>query len=192
MSDFNRKLLEEINLLRTEPRNYSNKVLKYIDYFKGNVLYLPGGKQGLQTEEGAAAYKEAANFLSNEEKKEPLTPSKGLCQVSEILVSEAQKDAANCGNINTGDLAKKIGKFKGGLNRLFEFGAETPELVVINLIVSDGDPSRTQRTILLNPNARIIGLANGKHNLYNHCTALVITNMFKNNTNSDDNGFLEP
>ena len=81
--------------------------------------------------------------------------------------------------------------FKGGLNRLFEFGSETPELVVINLIVSDGDPSRTQRTILLNPNARIIGLENGEHNLYRHCTALIITNMFKNKNEENDNGLLE-
>ena len=113
MSDFNRKLLEEINLLRTEPRSYSNKVLKYINYFKGNILYLPESQKGIQTEEGAAAYKEAANFLSNEKKREPLTPSKGLCEVSEILISEAQKDPANCGNINTGTLVKKIGHLKG-------------------------------------------------------------------------------
>ena len=39
-----------------------------------------------------------------------------------------------------------------------EFGGETPEHVVISLIVSDGDPSHSQRDQLFDNNFRVVGL----------------------------------
>lgn len=191
MSDFNHALLDEINLLRSNPRRYSKKILKYIDYFKGKVLYLPGSNAGIQTEEGADAYKEAADALVKEQRREILQPSKGLCQVAEDLLSEAQKDADNVGSIEPDKLIKKLGTLRGYINRLFEFGGETPEQVIINLIVSDGDPSRGQRDSLFNAEVKKIGISNGKHDIYGHCTTIIMATEFKRNDNSNDNGFLE-
>ena len=190
MSNFNQELLDEINLLRTNPRRYSKKVSKYIDYFKGNVLRIPGTNSGVQTEEGPEAFKEAAEALIKEQRREPLIPSKGLCQVSEKLISEAQKDADNVGSVDIEKLIKKIGTVKGSLSRVFEFGGETPEMVIINLVVSDGDPSRGQRQSLLNAEVKKVGIANGKHEAYGHCTAIITTTEFISSDKSNDSGFL--
>ena len=46
-----RDLLNEINLLRSNPKEYAEKVLKYQSYFDGNILRIPGTKGGIQTEE---------------------------------------------------------------------------------------------------------------------------------------------
>ena len=105
---------------------------------------------GIQTEEGAEAFKQAIDSLLKERRREPLIPSKGLCKISEMLISEAQKDIDNVGNIEIEKFIKKMGTYKGGLSRIFEIGGETPEMVVINSVVCDGDPSRGQRESLLN------------------------------------------
>ena len=191
MSNFNKELLDEINFLRTNPRRYSKKLSKYIDYFKDNVLYIPGTNVGIPTEEGAEAYKQAIDSLLKESRREPLIPSKGLCQVAETLVSEAQKDADNVGNIDIEKMIKKMGTYKGCLSRIFEFGGETPEQVVVNSVVCDGDPSRGQRQSLLNAEVKRIGIANGKHEAYGHVTTLVTITEFKNNEGTNDEGFLD-
>lgn len=190
MSNFNQQLLDEINYVRTNPRRYSKKLSKYIDYFKDKVLYLPGTNAGIQTEEGADAYKQAIDSLVKESRREPLNPSKGLCKVAENLLSEAQKDADNVGNISVEKLLKKFGTVKGSLSRIFEFGGETPEQIVVNLIVSDGDPSRSQRESLLNAEVKQVGLASGKHEDFGHCTVIVSVTELKT-TDSEDSGFIE-
>ena len=37
-----KQILEEINSVRTNPSGYVDKILKYKDYFKGKILYIPG------------------------------------------------------------------------------------------------------------------------------------------------------
>ena len=191
MSNFNQELLDEINFVRANPRRYAKKLYKYMEYFNDKILRIPGRNAGIATEEGAQAFKEAAEFLLNEQRREPLTPSKGLCQVSSKLVEEAQKDADNVANINIENLIKQVGSVKGSLSRIFEFGGDTPELVIINLVVSDGDPSRGQRQSLLNPAVKKIGIANGIHNMYGHCTVLISATEFKSNDGGEDNRFLD-
>ena len=61
-----------------------------------------------------------------------------------------------------------------------DFGIETPEQAVINLIVSDGDKSRLQRESLLSTEIKRIGVANGPHKTYRHCTAIVTCTEFEN------------
>ena len=75
-----------------------------------------------------------------------------------------------------------------GLTRIanMEFGGSTPEQVVINLLVSDGDKSRSQRDALLNPILKRVGVAQGKHDIYRTVTIIVSCTVFQNNVDSDD------
>ena len=72
-----------------------------------------------------------------------------------------------------------------------DFGGETPEQALVNLIVSDGDTSRGQRESLLSTEIKRIGVANGDHETYRHCTAIVTCTEFENEVDDDDNGLLE-
>ena len=54
---FNRKLLEEINSLRTNPKGYASKILKMKSNFEGDILKTADGIK-IKTQEGAAAYDE--------------------------------------------------------------------------------------------------------------------------------------
>ena len=50
MSDFNEELLGEINTLRTNPKKYARTISKYVSYFKGKLLCLPGSNAGMRKE----------------------------------------------------------------------------------------------------------------------------------------------
>ncbi len=192
MSDFNEELLGEINSLRTNPKKYARTISKYIGYFKGKLLCLPGSNAGIQTEEGADAYREAVDFLSKHSRIEALKPSKGLCRIAEDFISEVQKPESNdLENIDMEEIINKYGSFSGSFSRAMDFGGETPEQAVINLIVSDGDKSRGQRESLLSTEIKRVGVANGEHDTYRHCTAIVTCTEFENTIDADDNGLLE-
>ena len=190
MADFNEELLGEINALRTNPRKYARKIQKYIAYFKGKVLCLPESNAGIQTEEGAEAYREAVDFLSKHSRIEALKPSKGLCRIAEEFISTVQKDSNGLESKDMEEIINQYGSFSGSFSRAMDFGGESPEQAVINLIVSDGDKSRGQRESLLSTEIKRIGVANGIHKTYRHCTAIVTCSEFENTYDSDDNGLL--
>jgi hypothetical protein len=191
MSDFNEELILEINLLRTNPQMYAIKISKYMKYFKGNLLCLPESNAGIQTEEGAEAFQEAIDFLNKQPTIEPLTTSKGLCRIAEDFIAIYQKsDTGELANKDMEEIINKYGSFSGSFSRAMDFGGETPEMAIINLVVSDGDPSRGQRESLLSTEIQKVGVANGKHNVYRHCSAIITSTEFENTVDKDDKGLL--
>jgi hypothetical protein len=191
MSDFNEDLITEINLLRTNPKKYAKTISKYMNYFKGKLLCLPESNAGIQTEEGVEAFKEAVDFLNKQQKIEPLKPSKGLCRIAEDFISIYQKpDSGDLANKDMEEIINKYGSFAGSFSRAMDFGGETPEMAIINLVVSDGDASRGQRESLLSTEIQKIGVANGKHDTYRHCSAIITCTEFENTFDKDDNGLL--
>ena len=194
MSDFNEELVTEINKARTNPKKYAKIISKYLDYFKGNILYLPGCNAGIQLEEGPEAYKEAIEYLSKQSRIRALKPSKGLCRIAKDFLEAVQKPNSNdLEHIDMEEIINKYGTFNGSFSRAIDFGGETPEQVVINLIVSDGDKTRDQRESLLNSQIKRIGVANGEHNIYRHCSIIVTCPEFENtfDHDEDDNGLLK-
>ena len=189
---FQEQLVNEINELRTNPKAYAKKVGKYIDYFKGKALYIPGAKAGIRTEEGAEAYKEAVDFLSKAEPVEPLKPSKGLGRIAKDFLEEVQKvDPQDLGNINLEEIIDKYGAYNGHINREVSMGDETPENILASLLASDGDPSRGHREALLSTDLQRIGAANGTHKIYRFCTVIIYCTQFKNKVDSNDDGYFD-
>lgn len=188
---FEEDLVNEINEFRTNPKEYAKKINKYVSYFKGKILKIPGSNAGIRTEEGAAAYTEAVDFLSKQEGVEPLEPSKGLGRIADDFLKEVQKvDPSELGDIDIDEIIERYGAFSGNLSRAMDFGGETPELVLINLVVSDGDPSRGQRESLLSTDLKKVGVATGKHDSYRYCTVIVSCTKFTNKVDSNDSGFI--
>ena len=148
---FSKELLEEINLVRTNPSGYVDKILKYKEYFNEKVLKIPGEDAGIQTHEGAPAYDEAANFLKEAKSVDPFIPSKGLTKISKEYLNNIQNvDQDKIDSIDINEIIEKYGNFNGELNQLMEFGSKTPEQVVVCFLVCDGDSSRDYRTYLNN------------------------------------------
>ena len=77
------------------------------------------------------------------------------------------------------------------LNREISMGDETPEQIVVSLVVSDGDASRGHRDCLLSPELNKIGAANGTHKVFRYCTVIFFCTQFKNNVDSNDDGYFD-
>ena len=188
---FERDLVKELNELRRDPKGYSYKVMKYKDYLQGNILRIPGNKFGIKTEEGPAAYDEAISFLKTANPVEEMTPSKGLCKIAVDFLGMVQKaDPNNLGDIDMDPIINRYGTFVGNFSRSMEFGGATPEQVIVNLVVSDGDKSRGQRDALLNDSLKKCGVASGKHDTYRTATIIVGCTKFENTSDSDDTAYL--
>ena len=89
-------------------------------------------------------------------------------------------------NVDMNQIINKYGSFEGEFSRLMEFGGETPEQVVINLVVSDGDRSRSQRNQLLDKTFKVVGLVSADHEEFRKCTIITLTHKFNYDADPDD------
>ena len=182
-----KQILEEINSVRTNPSGYVDKILKYKDYFKGKILYIPGEKVGIQTNEGASAYEEAANYLKTAKNNEAFIPSKGLTNIANDYLNKVLEVGMDkIDDIDMNDIIDEYGSFTKQFNQLLELGSTTVEQIVISLLVSDGDSTREYRKHLLSPNLKKIGIASKKDNTNKNLTIIVASTDFKNKDDSDD------
>ena len=183
---FLRGVVEEVNKARTNPSSYADKVEGMKAHFQGKILRLPNSKVGIKTHEGADAYDECAKFLRSAESLEAMVPSKGLTKIANELLEVVQKDVSQIGSVDMNAIIDKYGSFTGSFNRVMECGGSTPEQVVINLLVSDGDKSRGQRDGLFTKSLKRIGVASGKHDDYGTATVIIFCTKFENSVDSDD------
>ena len=185
---FERDLLREVNDLRRNPCAYADKILKNKKYFEANskVWKQPKSSYAIKTEEGPAAFDEAADFLKNKAmSRNELDPSKALTKIATDFLHEYQKDPM--ANVELEGVVSKYGKFTGYFRRLIQLGATTPEFVVISLVVGDGDKTRGYRDALLAENLNKIGIAHGDQKDYKNISVIVACNDFKNEVDSNDN-----
>jgi len=190
MSAFKEELVNEINRLRTNPQNYTSTLKDYMTCFKGNSLIFPGATATIATEEGPQAYSEAINYLTNQSPREAVSPSKGLCRICEEFIALARQ-TEDIDAIDMDKIIKKYGSYGGSFSRAVDFGGETPENVVVYLTVCDGDKSRGQRNTLLNPDAKLVGVATGKHSVYGYFSVVITCSKFNNKVDQNDYGFLD-
>ena len=183
------ELVQEINKVRANPSSYANIIDSYKQHFQGKILRLPNSNVGIKTQEGADGYDECARFLRSAEPAEPQIPSKGLTRIANELLVVVQRDPSEINTVDMNSIIDKYGSFVGSFNRVMECGGATPEQVVINLLVSDGDRSRSQRDALLNKSLKRVGVASGKHDIYRVATVIIFCTKFQNSVDSDDSEY---
>ncbi len=186
---FESQLVDLINIARFSPKSFVNRLQKGKEFFDKNIWKHPDIPRGIETKDGARAYDNAISFLRTKAASLPkLTASKGLCDMAKEFLSEyqANKDAEP-------DLDAAIdrhGQASGYIKRLVEFGAHSPEQVVINLLVCDGDPGHGLRDALLLKDLKYVGVATGPHETMRTCTVIVAVTDFKNTVDSNDTAIL--
>ena len=184
-----KELIDEINLLRTNPKAFAEKVKKYISFFENDKLVIPEAKIKLRTDEGAKAFEEAVEFLNGLKPLEGIVASKGMTNIAKDFFEKIKiTHPGLLGDIKIDEIIAKYGEFTGSFRRAMEFGGYNSEHVVVNLVVCDGDKSRSQRNILLSPGLKMFGVATGGHPNPKYRTATVIIGCdnFKNLKDADD------
>ena len=176
---FAQKVMEEINKIRLNPKTYSNKIRGYLSCFQGNVLRIPK-QPGLMTQEGAAAYREAADFLLSLPKLQALTADPGLTGAAQEMASELghYQEFEQMDNIDRSGILSKYGEYEGQFGESTDFGSLTPEMVVVNLLVDDGNKSRSNRKMLFKESYKKMGCGCVPHNHYKSVTVIMYATNF--------------
>ena len=162
---FNTKILEEINLARTNPSTYAAKLERISTTIHNNKLKV--GNKEMKLQEGSKIFDEAIQYLLNISPIEPLTVEEGLCQSAEELLSVLIiQEGVNMRDLqsNIYDLEKRLdhfGVYFGEFCELLDYGCLDPEFVVINFILGDGDEFRKDRKIIFNPDLKYMGITSG-------------------------------
>ena len=183
---FAQKVIEEINKIRLNPKTYSNKIRGYLSCFQGNVLRIPK-QPGLMTQEGPNAYKEAAEFLLSLPKLQALTADSGLTGAAEEMANELSKcqEFEQMDAIDRTGILSKYGEYEGHFGESTDFGSMTPEMVVVNLLVDDGNQSRSNRKMLFKESYRKVGCGCLPHDRFKSVTVIMYaTNFFSNSGRS--------
>ena len=176
---FAQKVIEEVNKIRLNPKTYSNKIRGYLSCFQGNVLRIPK-QSGLMTTEGPTAYREAADFLLSLPKLQPLALDNSLNSAAQDMAEELShyEEFEQMDEINRDSILEKYGHYEGQFGESTDFGSMSPEMVVVNLLVDDGNKSRGNRKMLFKETYRKIGCGSAPHSTYKSVTIIMYATNF--------------
>ena len=157
---FAKKVGDEINKCRADPEAYAKKITDYMKYFDGKILRLPH-ESGIETQEGADAYKEAAEFLSKCPKLPELTVNPLLTEVAKDMTKEMSKfnSIEEMDGVDRNEIIKKHGHYDGHFGESSDFGSVTPLLCCINFLVDDGNESRSNRKLMFREDYKVMGVS---------------------------------
>ena len=175
-SDLEKELFLCQNKIRKYPTCYIPQLEEWSKKFKENTLHL-SNEFPLRTFDGLKAVEEAITFLKSQK---PLPELK----YNEELSKAAREHAHDIGtNGLTGhegsresSLPERIEKFinwDGACAENLDFGFKNPENIILNLIVDDGSPDRSQRSNLFNANYKYVGIGCSEHRDYHYCSVFV-------------------
>ena len=134
------KNIDELNLARTDPRQYAEFLAAMRRYFNGNHLEYPG-QPILVTREGPPAVDEAVDFLRAIRPLPPLIPSRGLSLAAQAHVDDQQSGAmghTGSDNSQPWDRMNRYGAWQDEVAENIAYGGYSARGVVIQLIVDDG------------------------------------------------------
>ena len=191
-------IYNEINNARLNPKKYADYVLDLINNnYKENYQSLFVKEDHIYLEEGKNSLIEAFNFLSNLSPLKKLKLKKGLCKSAEELldnlkVSEKPETKHitdnSCNNTTTNEynlfnniscrMSKHGVLVDDNIYEIIDSGNVVPELVVLNLIICDGNFSRHERDIIFNRNVRYIGIASDILPSEKICTVLNFAGLY--------------
>lgn len=168
--DVAREVERHINLARTDPAAYAQRLRAHRAFYDGDVFRDPDGI-AIRTQEGVSAVDEAIAFLERQTPLPPLAVSAPLRLAAADHVEDqgpfgAVGHVGSDGSAFTDRIVRHGGPAAGGEN--IAYGGQTGEAVVIQLIVDDGVPDRGHRTNIFRPGYVSAGAACGRHRAYRY------------------------
>jgi hypothetical protein len=164
---FVRKVFEELNKARTNPRSFVsilNEHRKYLD--KEGILKLPG-RIPIKTHEGQAIFDDASKYLETVEPQPPFILSEAMCKAAQDMVNMngpvGKLGHQGVDNSTVGKRIAKYGHWEKMVGESLDFGNTNPQMVVLCQLLDDGVPSRNHRKSVFNPELKYVGIGFGPH-----------------------------
>lgn len=170
LSSLEKDVIYEINLFRSDPAKYSEQYIAPLaKYYDGKILHYPGDKS-IRTVEGVRALNECVRELKKMSFKPILNPDKNLSQSARDLQLDQQKSGrTGHKGSDRSDLNQRIERYGQWQTRIGEniaYGNTSARQTIIFLLIDDGIRDRGHRATLLNPDFKLVGVACGKHPVY--------------------------
>lgn len=164
-------VLARINYARQHPQQYADELRRYRTWFRGNILYLPGDREGVLHDEGVAAVDEAIAFLERQAPLPPLdfVPLLALA-ASDHAAEQGPAGAVGHGSFDGSSPGMRV-KRRGGdiyVGENIAYGFADPDQIVRQFIVDDGVPDRGHRDAIFDRDYRFAGVGCGPHTVYRH------------------------
>ena len=179
-----REIFSKINEVRTNPIKIANKIAFMMSYInkRDNTLREPK-KPSFKLIEGIRAYEEAITFLKSFEPVEELMWEDFVSKVSQEQAAEISKKNLNMYeskeiNAKYEDRFRKFGTFSN-LQDILVYTDSDALRIVIELIICDGDNSRTNRNFILSTNFRQIGVGVEYHSKLGNVCFIYLARNFR-------------
>lgn len=188
LSDLELEIIKELNIARTNPKQYAEYLKEYKKCYDGFYLNLPD-RVKIITEEGVKAVDDAINFLSSCKPLKPLKISKGLYFAARDHVKDIGEKGKTGHRGSDGsspfDRMNRYGKWGIYAGENIDYGNDIPRHILFSLIIDDGVPSRGHRNNIFNEKFMVIGVAFGKHKVYNWICVMEFSGKYEEEMVSD-------
>lgn len=154
-------LLEELNTVRLNPREYIAHLEEWQKRFTGQDYLSPEGNL-INTIEGSAAVKEAMRVLKNMRPLRSLSSSNGIALAAKDhaidIGSKGMKGHIGSDGSNPFDRLGKRGKWFGSAGEVISYGSRDARTIVMAWLVDDGILERGHRKNILSPEFKFAGV----------------------------------
>lgn len=169
LSNLERRVVEEMNLARTNPLGYAGFIRDLRQYYDGMLLKIPG-KIPVRTREGVPAVDEAIRYLTQVKAVSALSVSEGMSRAARDHVND-QSRSGETGHHGADrsepfDRMERYGTWLGISGENIAYGDDDARMIVMQLIIDDGVPSRGHRDNIYNGEFKVSGVAFGSHPVY--------------------------
>ena len=169
------ELFKELNEIRKNPESYIEKLQKSLNFYQNNILSKEN-EIPIPTYEGVEAVKDAINFLSKQDSVQELNYSKEISLSCRDLINDiGPKGLVSHEGAETKNIYNRLEKYcewDGCIAENLDFGFKTPENIIMNMVVDDGDENRYQRKNLFYPDFKYVGIGAGPHRDYGICVVI--------------------
>lgn len=162
-------ILFYINLIRQYPQRFLPLLYERQRYYRDNVYRIPG-KTPIRTEEGESAVLNAIEFLKKQNPLSPLYYSFGMSQAARDHILDLGKKGLTGTNSSTlphktyKDRVENYGYITGHiLAEHISYGSDKAQTIVLDMLIDDGDLSRSHRSHLFSKDWKFIGIGFGEH-----------------------------
>lgn len=180
-SAFETEILAELNLARSNPKEYARFLEDWKRNYQGEQLQIPG-RQAIIKRDGAAGIDDAIAFLKKVAPVGKLTFAKSLYSAAQTHLKDMQKSGIRGHQGTDGSLPdhrlERFGVYSGGMSELIDYKSQTAREVVIKLILDDGNAGRPHRLAVFNNNLRLVGLASGESQALGKLAVIVLAGSF--------------
>lgn len=178
------ELLEEINNMRSNPAQWSERVLVPLKtcFAKGNVFTSPYGAGPRVTLEGERALLDAISFFKSAPPQAPLTRSPDLDNAATDHASD-MRTSGILGHLGSDGSkpAERIGRhgqFVAIAGEVISLYESTPLGMAVQMAISDGESTRQTRKSLLAGHFKVCGIATDWHPVASLCAVIALTGGF--------------